>query len=208
MNPLSRSASLALLALFTLLPAAVRAGVPSPPNSTVPPCLVACPLGDIAYTAVVRDLANNPLVGSRVTIDFSSCPGVSVCGVVQDPGYTYDANTRYVQALTDQTGTVTFRLHAGGLCAAGVRVWADGLLIATPRMASPDQNGDQVVVESDFTIFEAKLGTNDLTADFDCNGVVDLEDQNIWGQHGSHSCYGIVNAVRPKSWGQVRMWYR
>ncbi len=208
MNPLSCLASLVVFALITLFPAAVRSGVPSPANSTVPPCLIACPLGDIAYSVVVRDLANYPEVGSRVTIDFSSCPGVSVCAIVNDPGYTYDANTRYVQALTDQTGTVTFRLHAGGLCGAGVRVWADGLLLATPRMASPDQNSDLVVVENDFTILETKLGTSDLTGDFDCNGVVDAEDQQLWNQHGSHSCYGIVNPVRKRTWGNVKSFYR
>ena len=208
MNPMSRLASLVLLVLLTLPPASVRAGVPSPPNSTVPGCLVACPLGDIAYTVVVRDLANNPGVGSMVTIDFSSCPGVSVCEIVKDPGYTYDANTRYVQGLTDSTGTVTFGLHAGGLCATGVRVWADGLLLGTRRMASPDQNGDQVVVESDFTIFATKLGTSDLTADFDCNELVDLGDQQIWNQHGSHSCFGIVNPVQRRTWGNVKISYR
>ena len=70
---LSRLSSLALFALLALLPAIVRA-VPSPANSTVPPCLVACPLGDISYTVVVRDLAVNPLNGREVSIDFSSCP--------------------------------------------------------------------------------------------------------------------------------------
>lgn len=208
MNPLLRSASLALLALFTLLPAVVQAGVPSASNSTVPPCLVACPLGDITYTVVVRDFANNPELGSTVAIDFSSCPAVSVCTFVQDPKYTYDANARVVRGITDNTGTVTFGLHAGGLCAANVRVYADGVLLATPRMASPDQNGDQLVIGSDFTIFEAKLGTSDLTADFDCNGVVDSDDQNIGGQHGSHSCYGIVNPVQKRTWGTVKSFYR
>lgn len=165
-------------------------------------------MGDIPYTIVVRDIASNPQIGSAVTIDFSSCPNVSVCAVVKEPAYTYDPNTRTVRAFTDALGSVTFPLHAGGLCATDVRVYADGVLLATTRMASPDQNGDQVVVENDFTLFEPKLGTSDLTADFDCNGVVDLEDQAIGGQHGSHSCYGIVNPVRPRSWGQMKLWYR
>ncbi len=199
---------LAAVAALALIPAAPVAGVPSPANSTVPPCLVVCPLGDIPYTIVVRDLASNPLNGSGVSIDFSSCPTASVCAIVKDPGYTYDPNTRRVRAFTDATGTVTFGLHSGGLCATDVRVYADGVLLATTRMASPDQNGDQVVVASDFTIFEPKLGTNDRTADFDCNGLVDLEDQHILGQHGSHSCYGIVNPVQKRTWGSVKSFYR
>ncbi len=204
---LSRLSSLALFALLTLLPAIVRA-VPSPANSTVPPCLVACPLGDISYTVVVRDLAVNPLNGSEVSIDFSSCPAASICAIVKDPGYTYDPNTRRVRAVTDATGRVTFGLRAGGLCATDVRVFADGVLLATTHLASPDQNGDQVVVESDFTIFAPKLGTSDVTGDFDCSGNVDEEDQLIGGQHGSHTCYGIVNPVQKRTWGSVKSFYR
>lgn len=205
MTPLKRLAPLVLLVLF---PVAAHGGVPSAANSTVPACLVACPLGDIAYTIVVRDLAHNPLIGSAVTIDFSSCPSVAVCTVVKEPAYTYDHALRTVRAVTDNTGTVTFPLHAGGLCATDVRVYADGVLLATTRMASPDQDHDLVVVAADYLIFAPKLGTNDLTGDFDCDGLVDEEDSNIGGQHGSHSCGGIVNPVQKRTWGSVRSFYR
>ncbi|MEO7868724.1 MAG: hypothetical protein ABIU54_13875 [Candidatus Eisenbacteria bacterium] len=165
-------------------------------------------MGDIAYTVVVRDLAGNPLIGSLVTIDFSACPLVTLCSLVQDPGYVVNYSARTVRASTDATGSVTFQLRAGGGCASQALVYADGVLLATIPAASPDQNGDQMVVANDYYLFAAKLGTTDLSGDFDCNGLVDESDGFVWSQHGSHSCYGIVNPVRRQSWGRVKSFYR
>ena len=67
------------LLLLTCFSLSAHAGVPSPPNSTFPPCLVTCPLGDLYVEVIVRDIANNPLTGASVTFVFSDCPDAFLC---------------------------------------------------------------------------------------------------------------------------------
>ena len=52
--------SLLAFALLAATASLATAAVPSPANSTTPPCLAPCPMGDVAFTVVVRDVANNP----------------------------------------------------------------------------------------------------------------------------------------------------
>lgn len=189
--------------------------VPSAANSTVPTCLVACPLGDITFSVVVRDLANNPVPNSAVVLDFSSCPTAFICtspGMNPDP-YTVNIAARTFLLISNASGIATFPLRVGGLCAlTTVRVFADGVLLATRGLASPDQTGNGMVVgiiDTDFEVFAAKLGTNDPTADFDCDGDVDAVDQyEHMYQHGAHSCEGFVDPAKRSSWGRVKSHYR
>ena len=201
-----------LLMSFGTSPAA--AAVPSVANSTVPPCLVACPFGDIPFDVVVRDLANNPVANSSVVIDFSDCPAAYICtapGNQPDP-YTVNLPARTLQLFSNASGLAHFPLRVGGGCAAGtVRVFADGVLLAQRALASPDQDGDGFtanILNNDFAIFSAKLGTSDPTADLDCDGDVDQDDQNIFGFHSSKTCQGFVDAAHRSSWGRVKSHYR
>ena len=134
---------LALIVATALVaaPATTRAltNVPSPGNSLVDLCLVACPAGDIVFHIQVLDLANNPVVNSVVTIDFCGCPNVTLC-----PQSTTDPYLRngpcQIRKVADLNGRADFAIRAGGLCAnEDVRVFADGVLIAFRRVASPDQ---------------------------------------------------------------------
>lgn len=201
---LARSSWLALL----LLPSVAAASVPSPSNSTVPTCFVACPLGDIPSTITVRDIANNPVTGSTVVLDFSQCASVYLCaGNPNDPIHV-DLTNRTVSGVTNTSGQVTFPLHAGGFCSGGLRVFADGVMLAQRTFKSPDQDGDGVVMPTDATLFSGKVGTADASADFDCSGLVDNADLLVMNAHGAHACDGIVLPARPRSWGALKLLYR
>jgi len=203
------------LILLSILVAAGTAdaalgGVPSAANSSLPACLTLCPLGDMHFSVVVRDLANNPIAGSNVVLDFSNCPGAFICPF--RPSDPYTVNTRRLSMFTNAAGSVTFPARIGGVGPAGsVAVFADGVLLKSYALASPDQNGNGVavtIVDVDEALFLAKLGTTDPTADFDCDGDVDVNDELIFNPHLSHSCDGVVDAVRLGTWGTVKAYYR
>ena len=200
--------------LCALGAAPALAAVPSAANSTVPACVAACPFGDIAFDVVVRDLANNPVTNSTVVIDFSECPDAFICtlpGFYPDP-YTVNLANRTITLLSDAAGLALFPLRVGGGCSAStVRVFADGVLLAQRALASPDQDGDGVtanLLNNDWALFSAKLGTTDPTADLDCDGDVDQDDQNVFNFHSSKTCEGYVDAAQRSSWGRVKSFYR
>jgi hypothetical protein len=215
MNRIARLFAAGLFAAAFAPVAPTAAGVvavPSPANSSVPDCMALCPLGDMPFAVTVRDLANVPIVGSTVVLDFSGCPNAYICP--QHPGdpYLIDVPGRTVRMFTDATGKVTFPARIGGVGPAGcAQVFADGILLRTVALASPDQNGNGVavgIVDVDPALFAAKLGTTDPTADFDCNGIVDAADELIFYQHLSHSCDGYVDAVQRRTWGSLKTHYR
>ena len=107
------------LSLFILIGFAstTAAAVPSPSNSTVPPCLVMCPAGDVANDIVVRDFANNPITASSVVLDFSSCASVVFCPS-QPAGIALDLPSRTLRSFTDASGTAHFPARVGGTCGA------------------------------------------------------------------------------------------
>lgn len=198
-----------LLAVAVPAPAAVPA---PPPASSLPLCLATCPMGDMPFTVTVRDIAMNPVVGSTVLIDFSNCPGAYLCEIPPPP-YNLDLQARLIWGTTDATGKISFPLHVGGICGpGGVRVYADGVLMKSYALASPDQNGDgmtgNIIDSSDNAIFGPKIGSNDPTADFDCNGIVDDLDETTFMHHLAQSCAAYVDPVRRSSWGRVKSIYR
>ena len=190
------------------------AAVPSPVNSSVPACMALCPLGDMPFTVTVRDFANNPIAGSSVVIDFSGCPnGAYICPTRPGDPYSVNLVARTLSMVTPANGAVTFPARIGGVGPAGcAKVFADGVLLRSYALASPDQNGNGLaagIIDVDPALFAAKLGTVDPTADFDCSGgAVDLADQLIFNQNLSHSCDGIVLAVQRHTWGSLKSHYR
>jgi hypothetical protein len=190
------SVPLALLALA--IATAASAGVPSPLNSSVPSCLQVCPYGDLTYTVVIRDLANNPVGGATVVLDFLDCQTFHLCPPPSPPNTTLIANAQ---------GVATFALKGGGGCANAVRVFADGVLMASGvSVASPDQDGDLFVTGLDQAALLLK-GPADPTADLNCDGVHDAADGNVQVAHMGHYCDGVI-PVAPRSWGQLKVHYR
>src|SRR5262245_14412883 len=124
------TSSFVTLALFAAT--AASAGVPSPINSSFPPCLVACPMGDIHQVVIVRDFGNNPTAGSTVLFDFSGCPGAFLCAARPNDPYIVDPATRTIRMTSDAAGRAEFPLRVGGTGAAGsVKLFADGVLFAS-----------------------------------------------------------------------------
>ena len=168
-----------------------QAGCPAPANSYTDPCLIACPAGDSVFLVIVRSHLNSPMHGVPVTIDFSNCPGFLLSPVSGDEPYAIDSTGRRISMITDVAGNAAFPIRGGGGCGAGaatVSVTCSGGVIwyANRAVASPDQNGDLVVDSTDVALIQAKLGSSDASADFDCDGVVTSSDVEIASGHLGH----------------------
>jgi len=177
-----------VLCLSSLAPLA-EAAVPSPANSSVAPCLIVCPQGDVPFVVVVRDFAANPVANSTVVIDFNSCPTVTLCPSRPSDPYTIVGSQ--VIAVTNAQGRVEFPIRAGGVCGTPSTIRADGVQLATRPTASFDQDGNLLVDPADLTIVGNKVGTSDPTADFDCDGTVTEADVSslVFG-HAGDRCVG------------------
>ena len=200
--------ALALIAASSTVCAA-GFSVPSPANSTVDPCLVVCPAGEIAFHVVVRDLNNLPLINSVVAIDFCGCPGVALCPASTTDPYLH-LNACQIAMVTDIQGRVDIGIRAGGGCSSlGARVFADGVLLAQRNVASPDQDGNLMVLLPDLQLADSKRGSTDPTADFDCDGLVEDADVDFVVPHGKHACPPTdpTSVTRP-TWGRLKTIYR
>ncbi|HKQ56749.1 MAG TPA: hypothetical protein VJY35_02670 [Candidatus Eisenbacteria bacterium] len=204
-----RSAPVVLaLAALLLTTSVASAAVPSPQNSTVESCLRVCPAGDIHIRIIVRDLANNPVAGSSVLLDFCSCPFIALCPLQGGEPYQIVTSCQ-VSMLTDAAGVAEFPLRAGGVCIGSVVVYADGVNLAQRGfVASPDQNGNMTVNASDQALLGLKIGgPYDPTGDLNCSGALEAGDQGVLAGHLGHSCAVVVPTL-PKSWGTVKTIYR
>jgi len=201
------------LPLLAIVPLALSssgalADVPSAQMSTVDPCLVACPGGDIPFNIVVRHIDGRPVAGPAVVISYYDCPTFHLCALNGTESYSYDAPSSSLHEIGDNTGHATFSLRAGGACPSGtVGVYANGVILATRGLASPDQNGDGVVDGQDFGILQAKVGGADPTGDLNCDGAVTSADVALLQQHMGHLCTGPT-PVRPGTWGRIKTIYR
>jgi hypothetical protein len=207
------SLSAVVLVLGVFAAPVAHAAVPSAANSTIPPCLAACPLGDLSYTVVIRDLVGNPIPGAHVVLEFADCPGVRFCPPSPLPVYTFDSPTA-ISLNTDAAGRATFPLEAGGTCASALRVTADGVLMTDGTnhplvsVANTDQDGDFFVQASvDGPLLAAK-GPSDPTADLDCDGDHDAADAAVLTAHDQHLCRGLIDPVLPQTWGRLKIRYR
>jgi hypothetical protein len=196
-----------LLLLLLAAPTIAAAGVPSATNSTLDPCLALCPAGDMQFHVLVRDFGGNPVASSFVWLDFSACPTFAHCPSVPPSLIVNDA-ARTIGGFTDASGAVTLPIPMGGICpGSGVRVLADGVLLAARSLASPDRDGNLLVDAADQTAVQGLVGTTDPTADFNCDGAVTAADVAILGQHLGHACAGPTPG-RSRSWGEIKLIYR
>ena len=188
--------SLLLLIVVVCCSQPALAAVPDPGHSAVDPCLVVCPAGDSFFHVIVRDIVGNPIAGSTVIVDLCSCSSVVPC-----PGEGC-AQIGH----TDASGSVTFAIKAGGVCAAGAFITADGVALGVRAVASPDQNGDLFVDAADVAVAVGKIGGADPTADLDCDHFVTPSDVTLIGAHQGHACDTVP--TQAQSWGHVKAIYR
>ncbi len=199
--------------LFAALTAPAFGGIPDPARSTVPPCLVLCPAGDVTYTVVVRDIAGNPVSGAVVRLSFVNCmsaPFISVCSLDCCPGVIVDGLHSEFRTTTDVNGVARFPLMLGGSCTgATFGVSADGVVLVPTGvpLAAFDQDGNLTVNAADAALVQAAIGTVNPGADFTCDGLVTQADLDLLNGHLGHSCAGVV-PTRATTWGTVKIIYR
>ena len=201
---LLRSALLAIT-LALLSASHAQGAVPSPATSTHDPCFLACPLGDLVYHVNVKDAASNPVGGSTVVLDFSACAFVHCAN--PGLGIVADNVAHTMMAVANAAGIASFPLKMGGCCPA-VKIFADGILLATVSMASPDQDASLSVNGADMAILTALIaGSYNVCGDLDCNGSLGANDLAVLTAHNGHNCSGVV-PTRPQTWGRVKTFYR
>ena len=163
------------------------ANSPNSSNNYLDKCFVTCPAGDSVFTVVVHDAFNAPVPNSDVVIDFSPCGNV-VLAEADPPGQYQLVPVDCVVRKTNFLGRADFPLASGGTCALGpIKVYASGMLLGSrTHVASFDQDGDLRVTEADLAMIQAKIGTSDLTADFDCDSAVTSNDYDIAVTHLGH----------------------
>jgi hypothetical protein len=169
--------------------AAASAAVPDPAHSNVPAYVkvggaqtnAGVPDPTIAFSVTVRDFLNNPISGSNVEVNFGNCSDTKLCTAVI-AGQTVDCTNRAVRASTNASGQVTLSILGGSTnagttvppaIAAGagsgcIRVYADGIQLATATAVDYDQNGSlsggNGVNGLDFSIAKNDVGASGLGA--------------------------------------------
>lgn len=189
-------AFLVSFALAALAPMSAQAGLPGIGNSTTPVCITlvgttagvpAAGLG--GFQIIVRDLANNPVNGASVVIDFSNCPDVAICADQKDPDALVNCGAKTVRKFTDVLGSVRFTIlgssngtgNASTLQGGG-RIFANGQLIAAPSVSAYDLDGSAGVSANDLSAWltDFGLGQPFERSDFDCSGNVGANDFSFW----------------------------
>jgi hypothetical protein len=184
--------------------AGVGTGYPFP-NSTIPCGInlvglqngLADPQGKI--TMVVRDLANNPVVGCDVSVDFSGClPDIRIATVQPWPGLRLEctaapggaAAVGIVHGITDANGIVTMSIvggasnTVGGAPGAGFRcatVYAGAVNLGTINVGAFDQNAAGGVNPSDVSmvISDVLRGVVVGRSDLNCTSSINVADISL-----------------------------
>ena len=195
---MSRLGTISTLACVALIatPLTTWGSPPSASNSTVPRIIrvvgAAGGIGDAAagmFTVVARTLANNPLNGASIVVDFSGCPDVVLCANQLDPNALVNCGNKTVRKFTGIDGSVSFTILAGStgagtastLGGAG-RVFANGILIGTPSAAVFDLDGAAGVGTGDLSAWlgDFASGTGWSRSDYDGDSALGAGDLALW----------------------------
>jgi hypothetical protein len=210
-----------LLSVCGLLGAsAVMAGVPNAGNSSIGSGIILVgTAGGVADVKgqkliVVRDALNQPVQNSTVTINFSAAANgsdIRLCSTQPFAGVGVSCGNKEVVALTDATGTATFRVvghalnpgggtpgaPAPGFGAGAATVKADGVSLGTLTVATADENGAQgcntvdlaLMLNDNFSDVPATAANERGRSDYNADGKVNVVDValflNIKNANGS-----------------------
>lgn len=190
-----------------VLATGAHAGPPYPWWSTVDPRLILCPAGDIAFHVIARRF-ETPVPGTMLVVDFCNATGWAFDPAAQPPEIFFPGPACLAAVYGDATGLASFALRAGGTTAdSTVALSVDGMPFGQRFLSSPDQDGDLLVNAADEAILVSKLGSNDLSADFDADGVVTAADRTFLRAHLGHATEQPVSATAG-SWGRLKIAYR
>lgn len=191
---MSRKTCVFALLLLGLVPALAQATTPDPSHSTAPACITlvgtdgtnASALG--TFTVIHRDLANNPIAGAQIVVDLSNAPDLRLCAQQVAPGITVDCPNGRASAITDGNGVATFTLLGGSIGGTGItlqnggRIYADGMLINLPSVATHDLDGQGGVGANDLGLWLSDFGSGNPygRSDYDCSGTLGANDISFW----------------------------
>lgn len=165
--------ALALVLLLGLVPSPAAADWPWPiANSTIPSQVRLVTWNGVApdaalgqFTVIIRDLANNPMPGSTVVVDFTGIPEVRIATDSMDPAMLTLCAEHRVRKLTGADGSATFTLMgaaAPGPARVGaftVPLYADGMLLGTPMLAVFDLDGAGGIGANDLSFWLEDFGS-------------------------------------------------
>lgn len=184
------------LAMSACLAPAAAAAVPSPSQSTTSPLLTlgasdgVAPDPTLGFVVFVRDLANNPIVGAMVVVDFANCPDVEL-GTLTGPNTIVDCVGRTARTFTGTGGRAELRLtgaigtRSPASIGARARVYGDGVLLTTVPVAVLDQDGAEGVDAKDVALFlhdfevAVSGGPTAARSDLDGDGAIGPADLGL-----------------------------
>ena len=184
------------IALALWLATVARAGLPEPSNWLVP-ALIPVVGHDAAgnpdrrgeVLIVARDLANTPVPGVQVVLDFGNCAEVRLCSDPHDPDAVVDCARGTIAKITDANGEVRFRVVG---CSIGIpgtpgsgyscaRIYGDGVLQTFAAAAIYDLVGCNGLAPPDLSAWLADFfgPYNPARADYDGSGYVGASDFSL-----------------------------
>ncbi len=186
------------LALCAVAPAAALADIPNPINCIIPDYVTVVghngggnpdPAGQ--FEIVVRDLANNPIAGVWVSLEFAACTDLRICQTQPAPGTVVDCTpgAPRLLALSDVNGRVVFDVLGQGMNAGAspgpglgcMAVVVGGVVAKWVTVSVLDQNGAvgaPGVEITDLAAWLKDLGSGNYRgrSDYSGNGAVDDVD--------------------------------
>ena len=194
---MNRPIALALVALCALVAPPAVAGPPDPAPSTIPQNVTlvgrdasgqADPIG--FATVVIRDLANNPVPGVDVLIDFSTTPDMRLAAAQPDPAIVSVncSSGPVLRVVTDANGSVTFRIVGQAVGnpstpsnSSTLRFYSQGIYLGSAFLHAFDLDGGGVGA-SDLSAWLNDFFSGNSWARSDYNGslIVDPGDLSVW----------------------------
>jgi hypothetical protein len=187
---LLRSSLLLVLAAPAFAATAPEIAVPGPlcislvgSNAGVP----AAAYGQFTITA--RDLANQPIPGAVIVVDFGECLDVTICADQLDPAASVDCAHKTVTKVAGADGRVEFIVLGGSNGAGnastllnGGRLYVNGRLYGSPSVSAYDLDGSGGVGASDLSAWLTDFGSgqNYGRSDYDCSGGIGASDLGLW----------------------------
>ena len=214
-----------VLSALGFTPALAQLGVPSPPNSTFPSQInlmgvtggVVDPFG--TFTVVVRDIANNPVPGAFVEVDFSACPEIGLGQVIAVDALTCPSR---VSTTADGNGVATFDIggfiYACSPCVGTNQctvIRANTIPLGIVAVGAFDLDGTSGVGPSDISrwLLDFSSGCFIERSDYDGSGGVGGNDLSFMLarigsgrdiQSASH-CDGLLNTQSIVTGGAVNL---
>jgi hypothetical protein len=166
-------------------------GAPNPMTEILSLPLGAPPVPIPFNNIVVRDIGDQPVAGSSVVIDFQPCntTDIQVCSVQTQAGITTlcGGGFRNLTLSANGSGVAFFKIIGNsnsstgaapaGATTACAKVYADGILVLTAKVATYDYDGIGGSGSSDLNRFFAEPAVPVSTrGDYDGDGVVGSTD--------------------------------